>query len=484
MTRVLAVAALLLASSLGRGAPLSDVPPPLVVGSEGVPVPKKVRDLKPKYPPEAIAQGIRGIVILDLVIDTSGHVESVNVIRSVPGLDDAAVAAAHQWQYQPVKVAGHTVRVRMTVPITFSLALPSLAREAGVPELRQGVAPAFPKSAEGGGTATVAVMLAPDGRIVAKGPLEGSQEPWTRALLDALDTWRFAPATEDTIVSFRIEAEFVHGRGSQPPAVRLKATNLKVADARAAEAAQTAAAVPAAPAPATPPPAAPPMTPAPTAEPPEVTPPPAAPAPVPGTPPASATAPATSSSPAVAPAAASVAPPAGAAPTARAAASESEAEVEVVSSPPPPAPALPPENGMSLIPDVTLAPGVPELARGRQPVPPPFARLAGVTGTVEVQFSVGAGGITTVRTVTGPELLKPAAEQAVASWVFHRTRADRAYLLATFSYEQDKASASVQPEGAVATPAAPTPAESAPPPAGASTPAQAPALAGVPTPAP
>ncbi len=106
MKRSRLLVALLSACCLAWTVSLSAEEAPLAVGSEGVPVPKKVKDLKPRYPPEAIAQGIRGIVILDLVIDTTGAVESVNVVRSVAGLDDAAVAAASQWRYEPVKVAG------------------------------------------------------------------------------------------------------------------------------------------------------------------------------------------------------------------------------------------------------------------------------------------------------------------------------------------------------------------------------------------
>ena len=110
-------------------------------GSDGVPVPKKTKHVQPVYPPEALAQGVRGIVILDLVVDAQGKVESTTVVRSVPGLDEAAIAAARQWEYEPTKVDGKPVRVRLTVPITFSLALPKLARQDGIPELRQGVDP-------------------------------------------------------------------------------------------------------------------------------------------------------------------------------------------------------------------------------------------------------------------------------------------------------------------------------------------------------
>ena len=86
--------------------------------------------------------------------------------------------------------------------------------------------------------------------------------------------------------------------------------------------------------------------------------------------------------------------------------------------------------------DVVLAEsGVPDLARGRRPVVPPFARMTGTQGAVEVDFSVGASGTTNVQSVKGPDLLKPAAEQTVASWIFRRTKVDRLYLVAVFNYD-------------------------------------------------
>lgn len=134
--------------------------------------------------------------------------------------------------------------------------------------------------------------------------------------------------------------------------------------------------------------------------------------------------------------------------------------VEVITAPPP---APPPENGVSAIRDVTLEPGIPDLARGRRPVAPPLARMSGTVGTVEVAFSVSAGGTTQIQTTQGPEPLRTAAEQAVASWVFRRERADRLYLLAVFSYTGDKGSAVVRPQAAPTAPAATT---TAPPPPG------------------
>jgi len=116
--------------------------------------------------------------------------------------------------------------------------------------------------------------------------------------------------------------------------------------------------------------------------------------------------------------------------------------VEVISAPPPPEP---PETGSSAIRDVVLAEsGVPDLARGRRPVVPPFARMTGTQGAVEVEFSVGASGTTNVQSVRGPDLLRPAAEQTVLSWIFRRTKVDRLFLRALFNYEGDKVTASVK----------------------------------------
>jgi outer membrane biosynthesis protein TonB len=104
------------------------------------------------------------------------------------------------------------------------------------------------------------------------------------------------------------------------------------------------------------------------------------------------------------------------------------------------------ENGLSAVQNVTLAPGVPDLSRGRKPVTPPLARMSQTTGTVEVVFSVDAAGITQVKGSNGPDVLKPAAEQAVGSWNFRRTRADRIFLVAEFKYAMETASASVRPD--------------------------------------
>ena len=55
------------------------------------------------------------------MIDSEGNVESASVLRSVPLLDDAAIAAVKQWKYEPATLDGRPVRVRYTVIVNFSL---------------------------------------------------------------------------------------------------------------------------------------------------------------------------------------------------------------------------------------------------------------------------------------------------------------------------------------------------------------------------
>jgi hypothetical protein len=70
--------------------------------------------------------------------------------------------------------------------------------------------------------------------------------------------------------------------------------------------------------------------------------------------------------------------------------------------------------------------------------------MASATGTVDVRFAVDASGASSVQDVTGPDLLKEAARQAVMSWVFRRTSAERLHLVASFVYGEATANATVR----------------------------------------
>ena len=63
-------------------------------------------------------------MILEATVDPSGEVGDIEVVRSVPELDEAAIAAVEQWRYEPMLVDGVAVPVSMTLTISFRLPSP------------------------------------------------------------------------------------------------------------------------------------------------------------------------------------------------------------------------------------------------------------------------------------------------------------------------------------------------------------------------
>jgi TonB family protein len=82
--------------------------------------PRKVRDVLPIYPAAARAGGVSGTVLIDATIAANGTVQAAEVVRGVPLLDDAALAAVGQWMYTPTYLNGVPVPVRVSVRVTFS----------------------------------------------------------------------------------------------------------------------------------------------------------------------------------------------------------------------------------------------------------------------------------------------------------------------------------------------------------------------------
>ena len=82
--------------------------------------PRKVRDVKPIYPAEALAAGVEGIVILEAIIAKDGSVQGAKVLRTIPVLEQAALEAVSQWQFTPTLLNGVPVEVVMTVTVTFT----------------------------------------------------------------------------------------------------------------------------------------------------------------------------------------------------------------------------------------------------------------------------------------------------------------------------------------------------------------------------
>ena len=104
-------------------------PPPPVVVAPPAPVrvggairpPQRLREVSPVYPTIAQAARVQGIVIIEATIGEDGQVTNARILRSVPLLDQAAIAAVRQWQYSPTLLNGLPVPVIMTVTVNFNL---------------------------------------------------------------------------------------------------------------------------------------------------------------------------------------------------------------------------------------------------------------------------------------------------------------------------------------------------------------------------
>jgi TonB family protein len=113
----------------GIPAPAPPPPPPpppgwaqgaIRVGGNVV-VPTKTKNVAPEYPALAQSAGVQGVVILEAIIGTDGHVKDARVLRSIPLLDQAAIDAVKQWEFTPTMLNGAPVPVIMTVTVQFTL---------------------------------------------------------------------------------------------------------------------------------------------------------------------------------------------------------------------------------------------------------------------------------------------------------------------------------------------------------------------------
>ena len=92
-------------------------------GVNGTTVPKCVYCPNPSYSDEARAAKIAGSVVLRVVVSSTGHAENVVVMRRLGyGLEEKAIEAVQNWQFQPaVSRDGLAVPVVVPVEVTFRL---------------------------------------------------------------------------------------------------------------------------------------------------------------------------------------------------------------------------------------------------------------------------------------------------------------------------------------------------------------------------
>ncbi len=84
-------------------------------------LPEAVTKSIPVYPDIAREAGVDGQVMVQALVGKDGKVKDVRVVKSIPMLDAAAVAAVRQWVFKPALSNNKPVAVWVAVPVKFSL---------------------------------------------------------------------------------------------------------------------------------------------------------------------------------------------------------------------------------------------------------------------------------------------------------------------------------------------------------------------------
>ena len=101
---------------------LGDVDKNMVMTEDTVDVaPKPTVRSAMEYPKKAKSQGIKGYVLINLLVSENGRVEKVKVLESEPEgvFDEVAVAGVKSWEFKPAQYKGKAVKVWAKQKIRF-----------------------------------------------------------------------------------------------------------------------------------------------------------------------------------------------------------------------------------------------------------------------------------------------------------------------------------------------------------------------------
>lgn len=92
--------------------------------NERVKMPRVVREVKPRYTPDAMRQRIQGTVLMEMVVTDDGTVGEMAILQSLDpvfGLDEEAMKAAKAWRFEPARLDGKPVPLIVTLELQFTL---------------------------------------------------------------------------------------------------------------------------------------------------------------------------------------------------------------------------------------------------------------------------------------------------------------------------------------------------------------------------
>lgn len=92
------------------------------VGTEGLVMPKVIRQVDPRYTPEAMRAKVEGVVELEVVVAADGTVEDSRVIKKLhEDLDQQAMDTVAKWEFTPGRLNLLPVRVVIKTQMQFRL---------------------------------------------------------------------------------------------------------------------------------------------------------------------------------------------------------------------------------------------------------------------------------------------------------------------------------------------------------------------------
>jgi TonB family protein len=158
------------------------------------------------YPFDNIASGL---VSLAVIVDPGGHVQSVQVVRDIPGLTAAATSAVKTWSFTPGKMDGNQVASTINVQIVFNpgtpqtqglqlppgaLVTPPVPAGYIPPEMAQAFYAVYPPNSVATGAVVLDLLVNKYSEVKKVTPVR-SVPSLTESAIASVKTWTVNPAT-------------------------------------------------------------------------------------------------------------------------------------------------------------------------------------------------------------------------------------------------------------------------------------------------
>jgi len=82
---------------------------------------------KPVYPAIAVAAGVSGAIVLNVLVDKTGQVQKIAIVSGPTMLNGAAMEAARSWKFKPMMVGARAVPYSAQLTFSFRTMNPSMS---------------------------------------------------------------------------------------------------------------------------------------------------------------------------------------------------------------------------------------------------------------------------------------------------------------------------------------------------------------------